>query len=159
MNKPLALCVMLLAAIVPHAANGGNVEENVVISQPKMADQANISETVKVNEVTVTCIRDNKAERTMPLSLFGDIPESLIDSLGIRNGIKSSVNAILVKTEEATILFDTGLGKSDSQLLMALSNKPGHKVHLSHTLSRRSYRRHDEGRQACVHQCRSLCFT
>ena len=23
MNKPLALCVMLLAAIVPHAANGG----------------------------------------------------------------------------------------------------------------------------------------
>lgn len=35
MNKPLALCVMLLAAIVPHAANGGNVEENIVISQPK----------------------------------------------------------------------------------------------------------------------------
>lgn len=124
MNKPLALCVMLLAAIVPHAANGGNVEENVVISQPKMADQATISETVKVNEVTVTCIRDNKAERTMPLSLFGDIPEGLIDSLGIRNGIKSSVNAILVKTEGATILFDTGLGKSDSQLLTALSNKP-----------------------------------
>ena len=43
MNKPLALCVMLLAAIVPHAANGGNVEENIVISQPKMEDQATIS--------------------------------------------------------------------------------------------------------------------
>ena len=77
MNKPLALCVMLLAAIVPHAANGGNVEENVVISQPKMADQANISETVKVNEVTVTCIRDNKAERTMPLSLLATYQKAL----------------------------------------------------------------------------------
>lgn len=77
MNKPLALCVMLLAAIVPHAANGGNVEENLVISQPKMADQANISETVKVNEVTVTCIRDNKAERTMPLSLLAIYQKAL----------------------------------------------------------------------------------
>lgn len=77
MNKPLALCVMLLAAIVPHAASGGNVEENLVISQPKMADQANISETVKVNEVTVTCIRDNKAERTMPLSLLATYQKAL----------------------------------------------------------------------------------
>lgn len=77
MNKPLALCVMLLAAIVPHAANGGNVEVNIVISQPKMADQANISETVKVNEVTVTCIRDNKAERTMPLSLLATYQKAL----------------------------------------------------------------------------------
>lgn len=77
MNKPLALCVMLLAAIVPHAANGGNVEENIVISQPKMEDQATISETVKVNEVMVTCIRDNKAERTMPLSLLATYQKAL----------------------------------------------------------------------------------
>lgn len=89
-----------------------------------MPDESTISETVKVNEVTVTCIRDNKAERIMPLSLFGDIPERLADSLGISGGIKSSVNAILVKTEGATILFDTGLGKPDSQLLTALDNKP-----------------------------------
>ena len=124
MKTHISISIMLLSALTLNAACKENKNNNVTYEQTQMTEKSTIKETIEVNEVTITCIRDNQKERLMPLSLFGDIPQTIIDSLGIRNGIKSSVNAILVKTKDATILFDTGLGNPDSQLLSALDNKP-----------------------------------
>ncbi len=57
-----------------------------------------------------------------PLSLFGDIPQNVVDSLGIQDGVPSSISTVLVKSDGETILFDTGLGAPDSQLLPSLDS-------------------------------------
>lgn len=119
-----SISIMLLSALTLNAACKENRQQNISNTPTEMTDNQTTAVTAEENEVTVTCIRDNKKERIMPLSLFGNIPQSLIDSLGISNGIPASVNAILVKTGDTTILFDTGFGNPDSQLHTALNNKP-----------------------------------
>lgn len=69
----------------------------------------------------LTRIGDNAQERLMPLNLFGELPQKLIDSLNIAEGIPSSVSAFLLETDGKRILFDTGMGAPDSRLLAGLS--------------------------------------
>lgn len=68
------------------------------------------------NDVELFWIKDNAGDKLMPLELFGDVPDSIVDSLSIRDGIPSSVSVFLIKTDGKTILFDTGLGIPDSRL-------------------------------------------
>ncbi len=115
---------MLLSALTLNAAckdKGNNNTNNI---NTHMTYNNAGQTTTEEKDVRITCIKDNKKERMMPLSLFGNIPERLIDSLNIRDGIPASMNAFLVKNGEITILFDTGLGGPDSQLMNALDNKP-----------------------------------
>lgn len=72
--------------------------------------------TATCNGMKLTWIRDNAKERLMPLSLFGEVPQALVDSLGINDGIPSSMSVFLLETNGKHILFDTGLGAPDSQL-------------------------------------------
>lgn len=69
----------------------------------------------------LTRIGDNAQERLMPLNLFGELPQELIDSLNIAEGIPSSVSTFLLETGGKRILFDTGMGAPDSRLLAGLS--------------------------------------
>lgn len=45
-----------------------------------------------------------------PVSLFGEVPESIVEELGIQDGIPASMSAYLVKVDGMPILFDTGFG-------------------------------------------------
>lgn len=72
--------------------------------------------------VKLTWIRDNAQERLMPLSLFGDVPQQLVDSLGIAGGIPSSVSAFLLEVDGKQILFDAGMGAPDSRLMDGLAS-------------------------------------
>lgn len=69
----------------------------------------------------LTQIRDNAQERLMQLSLFGELPQALIDSLGISQGVPASVSTFLLEIDGKRILFDTGMGAPDSRLLTNLS--------------------------------------
>lgn len=116
--------IMLLSALTLNVACKDNKQNNAKDNQTQMTSNQTTAKTAENKEVNITCIKDNKEERMMPLSLFGKIEERLIDSLGIRNGIPSSMNAFLINSGNITILFDTGLGAPDSQLLTKLKNKP-----------------------------------
>lgn len=71
--------------------------------------------------IEVVALRDNAAPRTMAAALFADTaPERLIASLGLEQGIPSSVCAFMINVDGKHMLFDAGNGTSDSQLLPAL---------------------------------------
>lgn len=76
--------------------------------------------TQQVGNVKVTWIQDVATQQSP--DIFPDAPESLIDSLALQMGIPSSISTFLVKTDSATILFDTGLGGKNSQLLYLLDS-------------------------------------
>lgn len=72
------------------------------------------------SEMKVDVIFDNAAPRTMPLDLFGNVPDSLVEALAIQEGIPASVSTFLVQKEGKQILFDAGNGTDDSRLLPRL---------------------------------------
>lgn len=80
------------------------------------------SVTTVCDHAKLTQIRDNAQERLMQLSLFGELPQELIDSLGISQGVPASVSAFLLEIDGKRILFDTGMGSPDSRLLANLSS-------------------------------------
>ncbi len=73
------------------------------------------------DSMKLTWIQDNAQEHKMPLKLFGELPQPLIDSLGIADGIPSSMSAFLLETGGKRILFDTGMGSPDSRLVSGLA--------------------------------------
>ena len=68
----------------------------------------------------VHAIPDSKNPMTMTPGLFTDIPEGLIEELGVEEGIPSSLCAFLVRKNGKNILFDSGNGAADSQLIPVL---------------------------------------
>jgi len=76
----------------------------------------------KVNELNVTWIQDNAGLRLMPVSLFAEADSALIDSLGVRNGVPSSISTFLVQTDSLNILFDAGLGGKNANLVRRLDS-------------------------------------
>ncbi len=58
----------------------------------------------------VIWLKDNAGDKLNSPDLFSDAPKSLIDSLGLAEGMPASISTFLLKTEGKTILFDAGLG-------------------------------------------------
>lgn len=76
--------------------------------------------TIKVGDTKVTWLQDNGSKQRA--AIFPGVPQSLLDSLGVADGIPSSMSAFLVEREGKQILFDTGLGKAGSRLLPLLES-------------------------------------
>lgn len=73
-------------------------------------------------DVQVLPIQDNASERKMARQLFSDAPDQLFETLGLQDGIPSSVCAFLVKTGAGNILFDAANGTPDSRLMPVLDS-------------------------------------
>ena len=73
-------------------------------------------------EAEIIPIQDNVTPRLMPRGLFADAPDSLFESLGLQDGIPSSVCAFLAKSDGKNILFDAANGAPDSQLMLILES-------------------------------------
>ena len=71
-------------------------------------------------ETKLHVIFDNPAPRTMPLALFGEVPDELVASLNIGDGIPSSVSVMLLEKDGQQLLFDAGNGNEDSRMLPRL---------------------------------------
>lgn len=70
--------------------------------------------------VTVCAIPDNQNPMKMTPALFTEAPAELIESLGVQDGIPSSLCAYLVQKDGKNILIDSGNGNEDSQLIPTL---------------------------------------
>jgi len=79
------------------------------------------TDTTVKDSLQLIWIRDNAKERIMPLSLFGELPQPLIDSLDIQNGVPASISTFLLETNGQYMLFDTGVGAPDSRLIPGLA--------------------------------------
>lgn len=131
MKKTVLMIVALAAGVVAMVVHGmvsgrhARPEKSVSRMPQAVADTsgftalASETETLELGDVKVTWIQDRAA--TQSASLFPQAPASLIDSLGLRGGIPSSMSVFLVESKGMRILFDTGLGGKDSRLLHLLS--------------------------------------
>lgn len=89
------------------------------------ADTVEVSSEVKTLQkgtVKISWIKDNVGDHLMPISLFGDVPQGLVDSLGLRGGVPSSMSAFLLERDGVQVLFDTGKGNPDSRLIPNLES-------------------------------------
>lgn len=68
-------------------------------------------------------ISDNAGKHLMPVSLFDGRAAQIADSLGLEDGIPSSVSVVLVRTDGKNILFDTGIGSQSGMLLTRLEEE------------------------------------
>lgn len=131
MKKTVLMIVALAAGVAAMVAHGmvsgrhARPEKSVSRMPQAVADTsgftalASETKTLGLGDVKVTWIQDRAA--TQSASLFPQAPASLIDSLGLRGGIPSSMSVFLVESKGMRILFDTGLGGKDSRLLHLLS--------------------------------------
>lgn len=71
-------------------------------------------------EISINVIDDNGHPHSMPKTIFTGAADSIAQAMGLEQ-IPSSLNAILVETEGKQILFDTGNGVTNSQLLPELT--------------------------------------
>ena len=81
-----------------------------------------ISACASGTKTEVHAIPDSKNPMTMTPALFTDVPEGLVEELGVENGIPSSLCTFLIRMEGKNILFDSGNGADDSQLIPTLES-------------------------------------
>lgn len=92
---------------------------SVISNQVGLQEDSTLS-TLVLDGVKATWIRDNASAKLMPPSLFPDAGEDLMKKLSLKNGIPSSISTFLIESNGIQILFDTGMGASDSRLLVGL---------------------------------------
>lgn len=120
------ICTVLLIGMQSCGQGSGNkakasevVDTTAVVDTAVVASSAGI-QTVKLDSVTVTWIGDNAEEKLMEPGLFKDASDSLMQALGLQDGVPSTISTFLVETGGIKILFDTGLGTSGCRLLGSL---------------------------------------
>ena len=123
MSRKKSWMLVGVAALLLSACSGNAGKQQ---KTEAMADSMQITDngikTIRLDGMEVTWIQDNEGEHLMPVILFSDASDKLIDSLGVQNGIPSSMSTFLVKTADATILFDTGKGLKNSCLTSRLQS-------------------------------------
>ena len=120
-KKMLWLSSMLFIAIASSCCYGQAQQQNHKNDVTQNTTSNDTLQTIKLDKVKVTWLCDNAEEKRMPISLFKDTPDSIISKLHLQDGLPASVSTFLVQTEGINILFDTGNGIADSQLLSNLS--------------------------------------
>ena len=96
--------------------------KNIVNTLLSLAAAAAMMLTACTSETEILVIPDSINPMTMTPALFTDIPEGLVEELGVENGIPSSLCAFLVRKDGKNILFDSGNGAKDSQLVPVLAS-------------------------------------
>lgn len=123
MRKMVIKSLMFAALSVSMMSCGGSSGSgNTKVSDGRDTVASSGVETRVVDNIKVSWVKDNDGSKLMPPSLFGENAKSLIDSLGLQDGIPSSVSAFLVELDSVKILFDAGLGNPDSHLLEGLQS-------------------------------------
>ena len=116
--KLVYLCLTTMMLIL---AGCGNADRK---SGQEQSDAKLLSEQgVQVRQFgafKVTWIQDVATKQSW--EIFPDADKSLIDSLGLQDGIPSSISTYLIEKDSCRILFDTGLGGKNSHLLPLLDS-------------------------------------
>lgn len=75
--------------------------------------------TLQIDNVKVTWLQDKATSQ--PAKIF-DADSTLVDSLGLQDGVPSSISTFLVEVGDKKILFDTGLGGENGRLKALLDS-------------------------------------
>lgn len=120
----LALCAF------PLMAGCGDSSAPSVVQLPLATDADSVApgvSTLTRDGYTLAWIQDNARPRLMERALFPAASDSLIDALGLADGIPATVSTFVLLGDGGVALFDTGLGLPDSRLqtgLQALGLRP-----------------------------------
>lgn len=79
--------------------------------------------TTATEPTTITWIEDKPGPTLQEHKIFPTVPDSLWESLGLQEGVPSSMSCFLLRTEGKTILLDAGLGAPFSQLMPRLEEE------------------------------------
>lgn len=77
-------------------------------------------QTLALDSLKLTWIKDNAGAHVMPLSLFAAVDSVMADTLGVADGAPATVSTFYMETEGTGILFDAGNGDAESGLLKGL---------------------------------------
>ena len=135
MKKHLLPLFTVMAAFAMFGCNNTKVpatekktDESVAETAPAEtaapADAQEVAGTKSIklsNGASVTWIQDNESEKLNPISLFGDVSDSLVESLNMPEGIPASVSTFLLQVDGKNILFDAGLGAFGGKMLSRLA--------------------------------------
>lgn len=119
-NKKWQYWVIASVALLLASCSGSAKEQ--VTREVNMDKKLDGMEIRRIDTLRVTWIQDNVGMRMMERTLFPDASDSLMDSLGLQDGVPASVSTFVVETGGVRILFDTGNGKPDSRLLAGLDS-------------------------------------
>lgn len=72
-------------------------------------------------QTLVTWIEDKPGPTVQGRNIFPGVPDEVWQSLGLEDGVPSSISCVLMQTEGKSILIDAGLGAPFSQLMPKLS--------------------------------------
>lgn len=78
-------------------------------------------QTLALDSLKLTWIKDNAGAHVMPLSLFAAVDSVMADTLGVKEGAPATISVFYMETEGAGILFDAGMGDAGSGLLKGLA--------------------------------------
>lgn len=84
---------------------------------------AGANKQMMVKGAAITWIKDMPGDTKHKADLFGSVPESILKELNLEQGIPSSMSCFFVKSAGKDILFDSGLGSGQSQLMKTLQQK------------------------------------
>ena len=118
MKTYLKSAVFLLTGVLAVSC-GSKPAATEPVEEAPVQDEKTI--TLSDGTTTLTWVKDNQGERLMNRELFSDAPDSLIEQLGVQEGLPSSVSTFVMHADGEWILFDAGLGpKAGGQLLAGL---------------------------------------
>ena len=80
-------------------------------------------ESETTEPITITWIEDKPGPTLQEHKIFPTVPDSLWESLGLQEGVPSSISCFLLRSEGKTILLDAGLGAPFSQLIPKLNEE------------------------------------
>lgn len=115
--------------------------------------------TMEMDGMRVTWLQDMAASHSR--SIFPDASDALMDSLGLRDGVSSSMSAFLVeKTASKFCLIPEWEAKKPVACFARFDGRGACRCRLRmrDSFSWRPYRRHAERRRGCVPECRCLCI-
>ena len=115
MKNILFYAALLLCAAFPVACSHTS-------SSNQSVGNVSQQEHITLGHIEATAIQDNATPHFMPVTLFPDAGDSLISALDLNDGIPSSMSAFWVTNDSISILFDTGMGGPQSQLLPRLKS-------------------------------------
>ena len=78
-------------------------------------------QTLALDSLKLTWIKDNAGAHVMPLSLFAAVDSVMADTLGVKEGAPATISVFYMEIEGTGILFDAGMGDADSGLLKGLA--------------------------------------
>lgn len=85
------------------------------------SDSSDVENTVQTPETEIVWIEDKPGPTLQGRNIFPTVPDSLWESLGLQEGVPSSISCFLLKADGKNILVDAGLGLPNSMLQSKLA--------------------------------------